>query len=318
MSFVNYYKLLQIQPTADSEVIEVAVKACLKKSPENAVQITKAKLTLTDSGKRDAYNAEIRAQANNTIGNYKIVRRIAEGGFGRVYEGIHQTLDEKVCIKHNINISAFDTEILIKEAKSIWNLRHYALPAVRDFIILEDGSCALVMTYIEGPTLAQLVEKNEINTESVCWMISRVLDALRYLHFSGVVHGDIKPQNIIVQPEQHTCVLVDFGLSAIKPSKDSHSEGYTPMFASPEALADKPLLPESDLYSLGLTMIYVLGGNPEKKQIPDTIPKPVRDFINDLLIHDVKHRPHWGKFDLLEKFQQVRFQAFGREHTLKK
>ena len=142
-----------------------------------------------------------------------------------------------------------------------------------------------------------------------------MLDALRYLHYHGVVHGDVKPQNIIIQPEQHTCALVDFGLASVRPRNDSKTDGYTPVFTSPEALGDRPLLPESDIYSLGITMIYALGGDPRSRRVPKSTPPDVRDFISDMIVRDVLQRPHWDDVDLVQKMRQVRMKTFGREHT---
>jgi serine/threonine protein kinase len=327
VSFVNHYDVLQVKPNADAEVVAAAAKALLKKHhPDKggrntlSVQYTRAKSVLGDPKTRADFDAELRAKLDNCIGPYKVVKKIAEGGFGRVYEARHQVLDEKVCIKHNINISDYDTKLFISEAKSIWELRHHSLPAVRDMVLLDDGSCALVMSFIEGPTLAQLADKykkkgEELDPENVCWLMERVLDALRYMHWHGVVHGDVKPQNIIVQPDNHTCVLVDFGLSKVKPNRKTGAEGYTPAFASPEALNFKTQLPESDLYSLGLTMIYAVGGDPLKKRVPTSLPKPIRDFISDLVVFDISQRPCWDKFDLLEKLREIRVDVFGREHT---
>jgi serine/threonine protein kinase len=327
MSFVDHYKTLQVQPNADAEVIEAAAKALIRINHPDvggrdslSASILKARAVLTDKTKRKKFDAEIRAQLNNNIGPYKVVKKLAEGGFGRVYLAKHRLIDEKVCIKHNINISAYDTELWIKEAKSVWNLRHHALPSIRDIILLDDGSCALVMTYIEGPTLAELSgkyhkKKKEIDPENVCWIMDRILDALRYMHWHGVVHGDVKPQNIIIQPDQHTCALVDFGLSSVRPNKTTQAEGYTPLFASPEAIKEKPLLPESDLYSLGLTMIYAVGGDPSKRRVPMSLPKPIREYISDLVVFDIANRPHWGKVDLVDELRKIRIDVFGREHT---
>jgi len=327
MTFVNFYQTLQVHPNADNIVIEAAAKALLKKChPDKggrktvAADVLKARDALLDTDKRQKLDAELREKTKGLIGNYQIIKKIAEGGFGEVYEARHVLLDEKVCLKHNKHISPRDTELFKQEAKSIWHLRHHALPAVKDFIELPDGSCAFVMTFIEGPTLEELVEEYEqnkkpIDPENICWIMGRVLDALRYLHYHGVVHGDVKPQNIIVQREEHTCVLVDFGLALVKPTRTSVAEGYTPMFAAPEVFSGRPLLPESDLYSLGLTMIYAMGGDPSKRHMPASIPKEVRDFVGELVIYDVKNRPHWRKVDLVHKLAEVRKKAFGREHT---
>jgi serine/threonine protein kinase len=332
MSLDNHYHILQVQPTADLEVIEAAAKALLKKHHPDlggrntlSAQVNKSRSVLTDRSKRADFDAELRSQLNNNIGPYRVIRKLSEGGFGRVYEAQHTLLDEKTCIKHSINISDYDRKLFINEAKAVWNLRHHSLPAVRDVMVLDDGSVAIIMTFIEGPTLAELAEEyqkkggpngeKEIHPENVCWLMDRVLDALRYMHWHGVVHGDVKPQNIIVQRDQHTCALVDFGLSTVRPDKNDGVEGYTPAFASPEALKFKPLLPESDLYSLGLTFIHAVGGDVAKKRVPMSLPKPIRDFISDLVVFDIAHRPCWDKVDLVEKLRKIRLDVFGRAHT---
>ncbi len=323
----DLYRILQVQPSADPEVIKAASRALVLKyhpdhggNGEHFKEINLARKVLEDEKERTEYDAQLRKSCANMIGPYQLTRKISEGGFGRVYEGVHTLLGEKVCIKQNLRVSAEDTEMFVKEAKAIWELRHHALPAVRDMIELPDGSMTLVMSYIPGPTLEQVVKKYEakndhIDPESVCWIAERVLDALRYMHWHGVVHGDVKPANIIVQPETHTCALVDFGLCTIRPTSRSHAEGYTPLFASPESLGDGPLLPESDLYSLGLTMIYALGGDVKRKRIPSSIPAGIRDYVNDLVIYDVAERPHWDNIDLVQKLREVRLKEFGRSHS---
>ncbi len=90
-------------------------------------------------------------------------------------------LGTPVCIKHASHISPQDEAILVEEAKAIWDLRHYAIPSVREILKLDDGSLALVMSYIPGPTLEQIMEKNgSLEAETVCWIVERVLNALRF------------------------------------------------------------------------------------------------------------------------------------------
>ena len=101
------------------------------------------------------------AKSGKVIGNYRIIREIAEGGFGTTYYGEHLIVGEPVCIKHCHHVSADDSGVLISEAKSIWNLRHYSLPVMRDMLQMDDGSLALVMSYIQGPTLEQIVKMNK-------------------------------------------------------------------------------------------------------------------------------------------------------------
>lgn len=284
-------------------------------SQELAARVNQAYAVLSDSQKREEYDSSIRGDGK-VIGHYRIIEKISEGGFAATYKAEHIELKTPVCIKHNLNISPEDADVLRQEARAIWDLRHYALPVMRDIIDLADGSIALVMSYIPGPTLEQLVKKHKgLEPEHVAWMTARVLDALRYIHYFGVVHGDIKPQNIIIQPETHMAVLVDYGLAAVRPSSTNAAIGYTPMFASPEHIAKLPLLPETDLYCLGLTMIHALGGDVQRRKVPSATPEPLTDFIRKLIVHDARDRPNWQKEDLLEDLAKVREQSFGRRRS---
>lgn len=250
------------------------------------------------------------------VGNYRLIEPIAEGGFGVTYRAEHVLVGELVCIKHANNVSPDDTKIMLEEAKAIWDLRHYAIPTMRDVIEMPDGSLALVMSYVPGPTISQIVEKKKkLDPEHVAWITERVLNGLHYLHFHGVVHGDVKPQNIIVQPKQHMATLVDYGLSSIKPKSSTNTKGYTPVFAAPELEAGNPPLPESDFYGLGMTMIFALGGDVQAKQVPDKTPEPMCEFIKKLIKINPLQRPNWQKIKLMDEIKIVRQKSFGRTYS---
>jgi serine/threonine protein kinase len=330
MNSTNYYDILEVSPRASTEVIHAAYKVLMQKyHPDHGgtVHGRRAKLlnesndALCDLDRRRRYDGDRENLGGKTIGNFRIEAPIAEGGFGKTYKGTHITVGEPVCIKHCSRISSADAEILIEEARAMWDLRHFAIPAVRDLLKLDDGSLALVMSYIPGPTLAQIVEgyvakRKRLDAEHVAWIIERVLNALSYMHRFGVVHGDLKPQNLIVQPDSHIVVLVDFGLAAIKPSRDTGAKGYTDVFAPPEQVRGSPLIPQVDFYSLGMTMLYALAsgdlGRIERKEIPNFVPEPMCNFIRRLLVRDPLNRPDWGTEDIMESFRKVRAEAFGR------
>lgn len=254
------------------------------------------------------------------LGNYRIVRQIGEGGFARTYEAEHVLLGTKACIKQNINVSDLDTEVFRQEAALLWDINHHSLPAMKDFFEVGDGSHALVMTYVEGKTLDKIVEERKeqgkaIHPEDVCWIMQRLFQALHYLHSYGIVHSDVKPQNVIVQPEMHNAVLVDYGLSVFRPKRDSMPMGYTAAYAAPELLEGKPPIPESDLYGAGLVMLYALGGDIMAKTYPKHVPEPIKEFCDELLRYDPMERPNWEKEDLVKKLSDVRQEVFGRRHS---
>lgn len=257
------------------------------------------------------------------VGEYEIVREIAEGGFGITYQAKHLELGELACLKHCHKITKEDDEILRQEAQIMWNLSHHSIPAVRSLLRMPDDKLALVMSYIPGPTLTQIVEKladkgQRLDPEHVAWITERTLNALRYIHYEGVVHGDLKPHNIIVQPNSHKASIVDFGLANLKPKRKSGNKGYTEFFSAPEVVAGKTILPEADFYSLGMTMIFALTGDPEKlksKEVPSDTPDPMVKFIERLIVKNPMNRPRWpetpDKPDLWDEFKQVRIDSFG-------
>lgn len=326
-SVENYYALLEVRPNASPEVITAAYRVLMKRfhpdadggNEKIAKRLNEAHAVLADPSARKAYDRARGSVAGTMIGEFRVLKEIAEGGFGKTYKGEHVLVGEPVCIKHCSRISPQDEAVLIEEARAAWDLRHHALPAMRNLLRLDDDSVALVMSYIPGPTLAQIVEKNgRMNPEHVAWITQRLLNALQYMHFHGVVHGDLKPQNVIIQPQEHHAVLVDFGLAMVKPDGKTGAKGYTDYFAPPEQVRGRPILPESDLYSLGMTMLYALGGNVAhvaKKQVPDSTPDPLCQFIQRLIVTDVLARPRWDKEDLYDSFTTVRKQSFGRSFS---
>jgi len=324
----DYYDLLQVNRRASKEVIESAYRALMQLhhpdhngSTEMATALNLAHATLIDVVKRRDYDKRQRTADPKVIGDYRIIAKIAEGGFGKTYKAEHVLVHEPVCIKHCSEISAAHDTVLIEEAKAMWDLRHYSIPAVRNLVRLEDGSLALVMSFIEGPTLEQVVQrrKRPVDPENVAWITQRVLHALMYIHSQGVIHGDLKPQNIIIQPDSHNAVLVDFGLSMIKPRAADKAKGYTDYYAPPEQEAGQVLIPESDLYSLGMTMIFALTGDVKRlpgKEVPLSVPGPMCDFIRNLIHQEPLDRPRvWQKDNLLETVEVMRQAAFGRMHS---
>jgi len=161
-------------------------------------------------------------------------------------------------------------------------------------------------------------KKGKLDAEHVAWIMWRVLNALQYLHFNGVIHGDIKPQNIIVQPKKHMAVLVDFGLAMVKPKSNDQNLGYTELFSPPEQERGEPLIPETDFYSLGMTAIYALTASEDRlrrRELPTTVPGPLRDFLSCLVAHNTLSRPNWNMMDLCDEIAKVREKSFGRVHS---
>jgi serine/threonine-protein kinase len=249
------------------------------------------------------------------IGNYIIGRQIGEGGFGRVFQAEHYLLGEKACVKQNINASEEDVEFLRREAKLLWKLyEHHSIPNIKDFMQLDKENAVLITNYIDGKTLEDAVsEKGPLYPEDASWITERLLGALYYVHFNGVVHGDVKPQNVFVEPQKHDIKLIDFGLSTYKPTGKTKPAGYSPKYAAPEIIANQPPIPESDLYGVGIVMIRALGGDISKKSFRSDTPEELANFCSSLLLYDPRERPKWDS-GLVEKISDIREKVFGRRH----
>lgn len=327
-SLEDLFALLEVSPFASAEVLRAAHKALMMKyHPDNAKgsadekraqSVDQAYRILSSEKERARFVQKLKDRTGITVGPYVIKKLIAEGGFGRTYIGEHTLTKLPVCVKDCSAIEPEFDDVLVQEAKAMWDLRHFAIPAVRDVLHLDNGRLALVMSHIKGKTLEQVVEKaGRLDPEHVAWITERALNALMYLHHHGVIHGDVKPQNIIVQPE-HTLVLVDYGLAVVKQSSHVASKGFTPFYAPPEEVAGQPLLPESDFYSLGMTMIYALSGSHDhvaRANVPNHVPKEMCDFIRRLIVRDVLGRPQWDKDNLFEEIQKLRVDVFGRSRS---
>lgn len=327
----THYEVLNVDRRASVEVIQAAFKAlALKYHPDKPTgsaklfaRLTEARDALSDESRRRNYDRSLGSEfdGKKVIGSYEVVKYLAEGAMGRTYVVRHVLTKKLAVLKYCLEVSPEFEEAMLNEAQAIWDIRHYAFPAVREVLKMEDGALAIIMSHIPGPTIEQTVEQiGAIDPVHVGWMFERLLAGLNYLHANGVIHGDIKPQNIILQPESHGAVMIDFGLAMIKPNKKSRNIGFTEHFAPPEQLwADrKPLIPETDLYALGMTMAFALTGKlttPEELSRMTNIPQHLTAFIRRLTDRDVLKRPNWQSTDLLGQIAEVRMKAFGSRNT---
>jgi len=315
----DLYEMLKVHPKAPQEVIDAAHRALLKLYAPRKIGDTETMASIIGeahqiiSHERRKYD-DYRRSKVKTIGPYRKIAKIASGGFGTTYKVKHELLEEFACVKECSEISAVANEILKQETKAIWNLKHYGLPNMKDLIELDDGSYALVSSWVEGPTIEQWVERHgRMDPEHVAWITERILNTLMYLHDHGILHGDIKPQNIIIEGG-HIVVLIDYGLSMVKPTADASSKGHTEYYSPPEQMSGGSLVPGSDFYSLGMTMLYALGGGTDVlklKRVPSDVPDPLCEFVRSLLVRNLLERPR-SAHELYNQFPKVRLNSFGR------
>ena len=197
---------------------------------------------------------------------YRIARLVGKGGFGAVYRAWDLSLSQPVALKEN-NDSGFESlRQFEREAKLLASLRHPSLPRVIDHFVLPDQGQYLVMDFIEGKSLAQLLRERGgplDETEAGEW-IGQICNAVEYLHTRTppVIHRDIKPDNIIITADGRA-VLVDFGISKVYEDNHETTKGakaITPGYSPPEQYGLGKTNARSDVYSLGATLYALLTG----------------------------------------------------------
>ncbi|HET92073.1 MAG TPA: serine/threonine protein kinase [Chloroflexi bacterium] len=217
--------------------------------------------------------------AGEMVGDrYRIVKLLGQGGMGAVYRAWDTRLNRPVALKEMIPQLGLDEDTLVdlrhqfkQEAQILATLTHSSLVRVTDYFSWNDNEY-LVMDFVEGESLADLIcrEGAQPETQVLQWA-SQLLDALTYCHKRGVLHRDIKPQNIIITPEG-LAVLVDFGLVKLWDPNDPQTRTVmrgagTPEYAPPEQydMGMGHTDPRSDIYGLGATLYQIITG-----QVPPT------------------------------------------------
>jgi len=168
---------------------------------------------------------------------YALEREIGSGGGGVVYLARHLRLDKQVVIKvDKRRARAARPEVFRREVDALKNLSHTCIPQVYDYIIEGDNVCTII-DYIEGESLDKALERGERFTQAqIIQWACELLDALYYLHSRppyGILHGDIKPSNLMVTPEKEIR-LIDFNIALVMGEKGAVQVGSSCGYASPE------------------------------------------------------------------------------------
>ncbi len=197
------------------------------------------------------------------INRYRVIETLGQGGMGSVYRATDENLGVCVAVKENLFLSDEYARQFRLEANILAGLRHPSLPRVGDHFVIDRQGQYLVMDYIEGDDLRQIMDQTgPLSDLDVIRMGIAVCDALSYLHtrIPPIVHRDIKPGNIKMAPDGQV-VLVDFGLAKIMMGEENTTTGaraMTPGYSPPEQYGTAHTDPRSDIYSLGATLYVAL------------------------------------------------------------
>ena len=229
-------------------------------------------------------------------GRYKIKREIGTGGMAIVYEAIDLKTGQSVALKMLKESISDNTQALrrfINESKAVAMMDHANIVKILDVSVKTEHKF-IVMEYIKGITLRDYMnKKGKLSWQEACAFITQILQALDHAHMRGVIHRDIKPQNIMIM-EGGFIKVADFGIAKIPNAETvtmvDHAVG-TIYYISPEQARGKKIDARSDLYSLGVMFYEMLTGclpfmSESSYEIMNkhinTSPKPPKEYLPQL------------------------------------
>ncbi|WP_461785823.1 serine/threonine-protein kinase [Prosthecobacter sp.] len=201
-------------------------------------------------------------EMNALLPQYAFEKLAAYGGMGAVFRGRQRSLDRLVAIKilpPEFGAEPEFAERFKSEARAMAKLNHTNVVGVYDFGITTGGHLYLVMEWIEGPTLHELIHQGSIPVRKVAHLGMQLCDALAYAHSHKILHRDIKPGNIMINQDDQVKVA-DFGLARPITGEAEENPFGTPDYAAPEIMARQAVDQRADIFAAGVVLYEMLTG----------------------------------------------------------
>lgn len=245
---------------------------------------------------------EVFEVGQKVFGRFEVLSRLGARGMGQVYKVRDMNLDKTLALKV-LHAHTRENNSLVRfqnEAKTASRLIHPSIATVYDFGLSADGVPYMAVEFIEGETLAVLLEAGPLPMNLFLSIFADVADALECAHRNGIIHRDIKPGNIMIAERDDGSFdtkVVDFGLAKNVSATAGGVEQRatialtgTPLYMSPEQSRGEPATARSDLYALGCVMYEAIAGQPPfvGENVVETLllhqtakPRPLRSLLRE-------------------------------------
>jgi serine/threonine protein kinase len=266
----------------------------------------------------------------------EFIRPLGQGKMARVYLAREPELERLVVLKVlRPELSSDETARLRfeREARSAASLMHPHVVPVYRFGLLEEGAPYVVMAYVKGRTLADLIEAEGTMSEGAALeLLERLASALAAAHKKGIVHRDVRPDNVLIDEESGTPLLADFGLARVLEGGSDRGPRITrtgqiigePRYSAPEQLRGEKVTGQADIYSLGLLAYEILTKEGPYRartnadwitshlkaeptpitQLRPVISRPLEELLLKCLAREPSHRPRAE--DLVRRIEAIR------------
>jgi serine/threonine protein kinase len=213
-----------------------------------------------------------------SLGNYRVVEQLGEGGMGVVYIGRHETLSRRVVVKvlrPEMSRHADMVQRFFNEAQAATAIHNPGIAQVFDYGMAPNGSAFIVMELLQGETLTARLRQRQLDIVECCRIGRQIANVLQAAHAAGITHRDLKPDNLFLVPDPEVAggervKVLDFGIAKL--ASELHAAGVktrtdvvmgTPSYMSPEQCRSAVTAePRSDIYSLGCLLFEMVCGRP--------------------------------------------------------
>lgn len=278
---------------------------------------------------------------DQTISHYRILEKLGEGGMGVVYKAHDTKLDRDVALKflpHNLTSDPIEKERFYHEARAASALTHPNITVVYEIGESTDGQVFIAMEYVEGKTLKQVVAEETLSIQKALDVAIQACSGLAAAHEKGIVHRDIKSENIMLTPKDQAKIM-DFGLAKVRGATKLTKTGSTlgtAAYMSPEQARGEEVDARTDIWSLGVILYEMLTGQlpfkadyeaalmylivNEQPVLPSSlqpkIPRQLDAVVMKLLEKELASR-HKSMEEVLNSLQQIRKEMEKPEHSAK-
>lgn len=225
-----------------------------------------------DNNENIEYEKEIERLKEEYVGavldeRYEILEVVGKGGMACVLKARDMVMNRIVAIKMldlELNSDPVAVERFRNESQAIAMMSHKNIVTVFD-VVFHDDMKYIIMEYLNGITFDKYIEKKEkLHWKEACYFMYKILGALEHSHENGIIHSDVKPQNMIMLKDGEI-ILMDFGIASLPAELSSNAESKkealgTAYYMSPEQAGGKPVCEQSDIYSVGVILYEALSG----------------------------------------------------------
>ena len=223
-------------------------------------------------------------------GRYAIGEALATGDIATLYAGKSE-VGEALIVK--IAHDEQDSDLMTRERRALTRLHEDESPQLKhiprflDTFTSPAGTRGNILSACDEGALDLAQVRKRYSAQQpfppvhAVWVLRRALSALGWAHRQGVVHANICPEHVMIRAEDHNVWLVDWCYACVDPAKTG--QGFACVnapYSPPEVAQKKPPLPASDLYALGKTMIFLLGGDPQRDWLPESVPRQLARFLS--------------------------------------